>query len=218
MEAYDDSHRRRRDDWLVYLAVASLRRSVPYRHLAPSLKADVKAFFGGYRKALAEATESLYFIGDPDVIEEECEATPLGWQDEQALYVHRDLVGQLSVILRIYVGCAEFLYGNLREVDLVKLHKRSGKVTFLVYDDFERRRLPVLVRRTKVNLRTQQVDVFERVPGAEPEVLCFKHRYVSPDHPKLKAWQRLARQLERAGLDPSRFRRQDDTGPRTPLA
>jgi DNA phosphorothioation-associated putative methyltransferase len=196
-EALDEARRRCREDWLVYLAVANLRRPVPYRHLALALKADVKAFFGDYRKALAEATESLYFIGDPDVIQEECEATALGWQDEQALYVHRDLVGQLSVILRIYVGCAELLYGDLGQVDLVKLHKRSGKVTFLIYDDFERKRLPELVRRVKVNLRNQHVDVFEGEAGAEPEVLYFKHRYVSPEHPKFAAWRRFSRQMER---------------------
>jgi DNA phosphorothioation-associated putative methyltransferase len=204
-EALDEARRRRREDWLVYLAVANLRRPVPYRHLALPLKADVKAFFGDYRKALAEATESLYFIGDPDVIQEECEAARVGWQDEQALYVHRDLVGQLSVILRIYVGCAELLYGDLREVDLVKLHKRSGKVTFLVYDDFERKRLPELAMRVKVSLRDQHVDVFEREAGAEPEVLYFKHRYVSPDHLKFAAWHRFSGQMERAGVDPGRF-------------
>lgn len=87
----------------------------------------------------------------------------------------------------------------------MKLHKRSGKVSFLIYDDFECRRLPELVRRVKINLRNQQVDVFERVPGAAPEVLCFKHRYVSPDHPRLKTWLRSSRQLERAGVDPGRF-------------
>jgi DNA phosphorothioation-associated putative methyltransferase len=213
-EAFEEARRRRREDWLVYLAVANLRRPVPYRHLALSLKADVKAFFGDYRKALAEATESLYFIGDPDVIREECEAATLGWQDEQALYVHRDLVGQLSVILRIYVGCAEMLYGSLGEVDLIKIHKRSGKVSFLIYDDFERKRLPELVMRVKVNLRNQQVDVFESVPDAEPEILYFKHRYVSPDHPKFRAWCRLSRQLERAGMDPGQFRAPGGAGAR----
>lgn len=168
--------------------------------------ADVKAFFGDYRKALTEATESLCFIGDPDIIQEECEATTLGWQDEQALYVHRDLARLLSVVLRIYVGCAEMLYGDLREVDLVKIHKRSGKVTFLTYNDFERRRLPELVRRVKINLRSQHVDVFERMPEAEPEVLYFKHRYVSRQHPRYAAWRRFSQRLERAGRDAGLFR------------
>ncbi len=214
-EALDDARRRRRDDWLVYLAVTNLRRPVPYRHLSHPLKADVKAFFGDYRRALAEATESLYFIGDPDVIQEECDATSLGWQDEQALYIHRDLVGQLSVILRIYVGCAELLCGDLRGVDLVKLHKRSGKVTLLLYDDFERKRLPELVMRAKVSLRNQHVDVFDRSPGDRPEILYFKHRYVSPEHPRFVAWQRSSRQLERAGVDPGQFRPagRDPVGP-----
>jgi hypothetical protein len=39
------------------------------------------------------------------------------------------------------------------------------------------------------------VDVFEREAGAEPEVLYFKHRYVSPEHPKVEAWRRYSRQV-----------------------
>jgi hypothetical protein len=35
------------------------------------------------------------------------------------------------------VRCATALFGDLAQADLVKLHKTSGKVTFLVYDDFE---------------------------------------------------------------------------------
>ena len=41
---------------------------------------------------------------------------------------------------------------------------------------------------------------------AEPEILHFKHRYVSPDHPKVEAWRRFSRQMERAGVDPTQFR------------
>mgnify|MGYP000344958849 FL=1 len=129
----------------------------------------------------------------------------VGWQDEQALYIHTDLIPDLSVILRIYVGCAVELLGDVHEVDIVKIHKRSGKVTFLIYDAFERKRLPELVQRIKVNLRTQQIDVFDRLPDGEPDLLYFKDRYVSPDHPKLTAWRRFSRELRKLGVDDSHF-------------
>ncbi len=49
----------------------------------------IKTFFGGYNQALEAGREMLFMIGDPDVIQEECEAQEIGWQDEQALYIHR---------------------------------------------------------------------------------------------------------------------------------
>lgn len=69
-------------------------------------------------------------------------------------------------------------------------------------------RLPELTLRVKVNLRNQHVDVFEREAGAEPEVLYFQRRYVSPQHPKVEAWRRYSRQVECAGMDPAPFRGQ----------
>lgn len=64
----------------------------------------------------------------------------------------------LHPILRIYVGCAELLAGDLREIDVIKLHKRSGKVSLLRYDDFERTPLPELIERIRVNLSQQDLD------------------------------------------------------------
>lgn len=195
----------RKADWTVYLALANLRKRVPFGHLSQSQKRDIKTFFGDYKIALKTGIEELYFIGDPDIIEEECEAVSVGWQDEQALYIHTDLIPELSVILRIYVGCAEVLFGDVHDVDIVKLHKRSGKVTFLIYDAFERKRLPELVQRVKVNLRNQQIDVFDRLPNEAPDLLYFKDRYVSAEHPKLNSWRRFSRELRKLGIDDSRF-------------
>jgi DNA phosphorothioation-associated putative methyltransferase len=204
-ETFTAAFEMRQADWTVYLALANLRRRVPFRHLPQSHKRDIKTFFGSYTDALEAGREMLFMIGDPDIIEEECQAQELGWQDEQALYVHSELVDQLSVILRIYVGCAELLFGDIHEVDIVKIHKRSGKVTFLVYDDFERKRLPELVQRVKINLRTQEIDVFGRLPDEDVDLLYFKDRYVSPDHPKLRSWRRFSGRLRKVGIDESRF-------------
>ncbi len=89
-----------------------------------------------------------------------CEETALGWQDEHSLYVHPGLVDSLPTALRTFIACAEFLYGNLREADILKIHKHSGKVTFLSYAEFEAALVPKLKLRTKVNLRTQGMGVF----------------------------------------------------------
>ena len=56
----------------------------------------------------------------------------------------------------------------------MKVHKHSGKVTFLSYDQFDSVLLPELTLRAKVNLRTRWVEVFDHTGKAE--LLYFKER------------------------------------------
>ena len=75
-------------------------------------------------------------------------------------------------MLRAYVGCATALFGDVSQADVIKLHKASGKVTFLVYDDFEGKPLPELRHRIKVNLRTRWVQVFDH--SQDGQMLLFQ--------------------------------------------
>jgi len=75
--------------------------------------------------------------------------------------LHSSLASELPAVLRIYLGCATKLYGDVEGADLIKLHIPSGKVTLLLYDDFENKDRPILIERVKVRLRDQRVDFFE---------------------------------------------------------
>ncbi len=189
----------RRNDLLGYLGLANLRKKVPFGHLSPRLRLDVREFFGNYQRALKQGLELLYAAGDPGEIELACEGLKLGWQDEQALYVHRRVVDLLPGVLRAYVGCATALFGDLVQADLVKIHKASGKVTFLVYDDFEGKALPELQHRIKVNLRTRWVQVFDH--RGSGQLLYFKERFLAPDHPKLAGMATFNANLRKLGID-----------------
>ena len=74
-------------------------------------------------------------------------------------------------LIRIYVGCALQLFGDAGSVDLIKAHLQSGKVTFLVYDDFEGADTPKLIERIKVDLPRLRVDFFDYVGEYEPQPL-----------------------------------------------
>ena len=63
------------------------------------------------------------------------------------------------------------LFGDAGSVDLIKAHLKSGKVTFLVYDDFEADATPRLIERIKVDLPRLRVDFFDYVGEYEPEPL-----------------------------------------------
>jgi hypothetical protein len=61
----------------------------------------------------------------------------------------------------MYIGCAGVLYGDLHDAHVIKIHKRSRKMSLLKYDDFEKNPLPELVERVKINLRKQTIEVFD---------------------------------------------------------
>ena len=197
-EALKQSAEARRNDLLVYLALANLREKVPYGHLSATLRLDVRQFFGNYRGALGKGLELLYAAGDPGEIELACEEFKLGWHDEQALYVHRSLLERLPGVLRAYVGCATSLFGDVAQADIIKMHKASGKVTFLLYDDFANKALPELQHRIKVNLKTRWVQAFDHRESGQ--LLFFKERFLGPDHPALARMQAFSGKLRKLGI------------------
>jgi len=188
----------RKRDLLVYVALANLRKRVPFGHLSKSLRFDIREFFGNYTVALQKGMELLYAAGDPGEIEVACENLTVGWQDEQALYVYRSVLDQLPPVLRAYVGCATALFGDVSQTDVIKLHKASGKVTFLGYDDFEGKPLPELRNRIKVNLRTRWVQVFDH--SADGQLLYFKERFVGANHPRRAEMKAFSVKLRKLGV------------------
>ena len=111
-DAFDAAREQRRGDLHVYLALANLRKTIPFGQLSERLRRDIKSFFGDYKSALQRGRELLFAAGDPGEIELACEGLNIGFQDEQALFIHRSLLESLPPILRVYVGCALMRYGE----------------------------------------------------------------------------------------------------------
>ncbi len=161
-ENLEKAFKNRRDDLLVYLGLANFKRRVPYLGLSVQLQRDIKTFFGSYTTGQQEALVELYKIGNPDEIDKRCalfqKQKGIGILDQQALYLKREDLDLLDPVLRMYVGVAELLYGNVDEVDEIKIHKRSGKVTFFIKKSPDLK--PGEYFRIKVDLRKQKVDFF----------------------------------------------------------
>ena len=175
----------RRDDLLVHYALGLFSQRKPYTHMPERLKRDVKHFLGNYTSAIEEATTLLYSVGKPELINHHCEQTARKLargrhEGNHSLTIHRNDVELLPAPLRVYVGCATQLYGDIDTVDLVKIHIRSGKVSLMRYDDFEGKPLPLLLERIKIRLREQEIDFFEYGEKYKPQPLYLKTSYISP--------------------------------------
>lgn len=114
---------------------------------------------------------------------------------EHSLQLHSPMVPRLPAVLRVYVGCAARLYGEVETADLVKIHIQSGKLSLMTYDDFTEKPLPRLLERVKINLRTQLVQFFDYADDAPVQLLYNKSRYVSPDFEHYVQQQNLDSEL-----------------------
>lgn len=161
-EVIERANRERYNNLMVYLGLSNFKRNVPFSSLSPRLQRDIKSFFGSYQAGLQVALQELYKIGNPDEIEKRCNSyynkTEEGRLDDQALYLPWEMIQHLDPVLRMYVGVAELLFGDISEVDEVKIHKSSGKVTFFIYSSDDLQEGEYI--RVKVSLREQKVFVF----------------------------------------------------------
>jgi len=201
--AFESVQAARKNDLLVYLAESNLRRQLSFSQLPEGVREDVRTFFGTYNRGLADGLQLLHTAADPSSISLACEDASVGWQDEGALYVHSAIVDRLAPVLRAYIGCGELLYGDANQADIVKVHKHSGKVTFLSYEQFDSVLLPELTLRAKVNLRTRWVEVFDHAGKAE--LLYFKERFLAAEDPQRDTLVTLAGALRNIGVDERSF-------------
>ena len=201
------AERARIADLEVYLALQQFSRRRPYTQLDPSLQRDIKAFFGDYPAALAAGREQLFRIADSTAIAAACQSAAehgLGWLEPGAsLQLHSRLVESLPSLLRVYVGAAAILYGDIREADLVKIHIGSGKLSLMRYDDFEGQILPRMIERVKIKLREQDIDYFAYGETFEPPYLYRKSRYINEEWDGYPEQVAVEEQLDRLGVLPT---------------
>jgi DNA phosphorothioation-associated putative methyltransferase len=202
---WDAIARRRREDLLVYLALARFRKRPPLSQLPRPLRRDMKAFFGSYRRACSEADALLFAAGDATAIDEACKRSPIGKVLPDDLYLHRDALDSLEPLLRIYEGCGRAYLGEVEGANVIKIHRRSGKLSYLVYPDFETDPHPALLRCVRLNLRSRQVECYDYARSVNPPVLHRKEAFLHADHPLYAKFQSLTVQEEKNGLldDPS---------------
>jgi len=117
-----------------------------------------------------------------------------------ALYVHRSSFDQLPPLLRVYDGCGRAYLGEIEGANLIKIHRFSGKVSYLVYPEFDSDPHPALLRSVKLCMRTRQIDCQEYNHSNNPPVLHRKETFLHPDHPDRQKYARLTAQEEKAGL------------------
>jgi DNA phosphorothioation-associated putative methyltransferase len=182
-DGYQEARKNRIDDLRVYFALSMFEQRKPYKNMPDSLQRDVKEFFGKYTNGVAQSRNLLFSVGKPEVIQQACEEyhknEKVGFIYENHSYqFHVSEVENLPPELKIYIACASRLYGDVQNVDLIKIHFNSGKLTLLSYIDFKKSPLPDLKQRIKINLKTQQISFFDYGDRYPYQPLYLKSNFI----------------------------------------
>ena len=191
---------RRSEDMLVYLALARFRKRPSASLLPLSLQRDIRAFFGSYPKACEQADALLFGAGNPDLIDAACKRSPIGKLLPDSLYVHRTALDHLNPILRVYEGCARAYLGEIEDANILKLHRFSGKISYLSYPEFDVDPHPALARSVKLCMRTRKLDSQAFGQGGNPPILHRKETFLHDGNPLRARFERLTKQEEKHGL------------------
>ena len=182
-EEFAQAEKNRKEDLLLYFAMELFEKRKPYTQQPEVLKRDIKALFGEYNTAINLATELLFAIADTELINTQCKkahktlsASLLN--DSHSLIFHRDFIDELPLLLRVYIDAALQMYGELDDnIDLIKIHIRSGKLTLTSYDDFDKS-VPFLVERIKIKMAEQDIDFFDYIDENRRPPLLNKYIYL----------------------------------------
>lgn len=199
-EDWESVRRLRSEDLLVFLALANFGKRPKLSDLSRKVQRDIRAFFSSYKTACAEADALMFRAGDPDEIDAACQRSPVGRLCPSSLWIHDSVRDQLEPLLRIYEGCARAYIGSVDDANLIKLHRFSGKVSYMACPDFEREPHPITTETTKVWLRTLRVGFYETVSRVNPLLLDQKDRMIDAEDERRGKFERLSRQEFKHGL------------------
>jgi DNA phosphorothioation-associated putative methyltransferase len=109
-------------------------------------------------------------------------------------------VDTVELRLQDYEGSGRAYLGEVEGANLIKIHRRSGKLSYLVLPEFDDDPHPALLRSIRVNLRTRQIESNDYAQSANPPVLHRKETFLNVDHPLHAKFARLTQQEEKHGL------------------
>lgn len=191
---------KRRQDLLVYLALAKLNRFPKFSTLSTEIQNDIKSFFGSYRQAGNLAEEILFSLGNLNIISERARHSKIGLLLPNALCIHISALELLDPLLRIYEGCASRTIGRLEEATIIKIYINQPKIAYLFYPDFDNDPHPALHTSMEIDLRNLHVTYRDFEDSDDPPILHCKDACVAPDYPLYKKFAQLTSQEKKWGL------------------
>ena len=105
-----------------------------YRSLNNGLQKDIKLHFGSMKELEAKAKDLLYSLGENELIYSDIQKAVddrLGYSDGDKFTFNARNLNKIPLRLRGIMSVAERLSGKIDDVDLIKIHIETKKVSYL---------------------------------------------------------------------------------------
>ena len=197
----NEVQQKRREDILTYAAMMRLQgvKPVPFRSLPRELQADIKMLWQSYSAALQEGEGFLFQIGNPEIVRNCCQRSPVGKKLPDALYLHRSAEDEIGALLRLLAFAARQIVGEV-DYNVLKISMDGRSISFLRYDDFDQDAHPALRYSVRVYLPRAEYSIRDYSNSLNPPVLHRKEMLVDPLHESYKTFCELSAQEEQLGL------------------
>ena len=168
--------------------------------LPESTLLDIKTFFNSYRDFLKIAELLLFTLGNKKEMTKKMGAIAIGKKLPDAIYIHPTYINKLPPEVRVKVGVAQALIGDVDNCNLVKISKSNDKVSFLVYEDFDEVEHPALLYSYVVDIPKAKISEWNYSTRENPPILHRKETFVGADYPLYEKFKSLSDAEESLGL------------------
>ena len=196
----EECSQKRKNALLVFLSLLRFRDNPRLSDFPVMIQNDIRAHFRSYRNAQSEAADLLFSIGNKDLISAAVGFAQVGKRTRDALYVHKSALNLLPPILRVYVGCAGVISGDIEGANIIKLSIDTPRVTFLHYPDFDTKPHPELAEFILVSIIDFNMQYRDYSKSTNRPILHRKEEFVAEDYPERDKFARLTRIEEKHGL------------------
>ena len=203
LEQWEAIRHERRDDLLVYLALAAFGKRPKLGQLPDRAPLTISARSSGRTRPHAPKptvsstrpvtrTRSIGRVGR----RQSARSSP-----ERAVHSSQRAISHLPPLLRVYEGCGRQLAGSVDGMTLVKLSRYRPQVSYLVYPDFDSVRAPGACGEhsspicPRLNLHHRD---YRRTTN--PPILHRKELLVTNEHPRRSQFARLSDREDKLGL------------------
>lgn len=178
---FEKSAAQRREDLILHQALNLLNRSQSSARYSVSTVRDIRHHFGGARNLEEQAVVYLKALADPKVTASAMRDAAnggVGAMDEYGrLVVDSGRLLELNGLLRCYLGCAGYLFGEFGDNRIIRLDPFRRRVT-LFHTKSRRTPFPEIDGSVEIDLRRQEVVLRDdvRVLVRKADVLGFSPR------------------------------------------
>ena len=199
-QEWEEIQSKRRQDLLVYLALAHFKGRPSIRKVAKEIKEDAKALLGSYKQGCLLSDLLLLEVGNLGKIADLCCNSVVGKQLKNSLAIHISALDKLPPLLRVYEGCASRVYGRLQDANIIKFYYNRPKISYLYYPEFDTVAHPILQTTMEIDLQNFAILYNDLYDNNNPPVLHRKDTLVTPDYPDYEKFYRLTCREEKLGL------------------